>query len=295
MLLLIGSNEELSQSLLTVAAKDQDVDFLDSGSHDVTNPESLNDAVRKAKPSIIVNCAGYHDFYGAETDRERAYALNSFLPRDLARISLEYRCDFFHVSSTTVFSGKIETPFREDDEREPLSVYGDSFLLGERFIAESGCPWCVMRLGDIMGTDILDMERISGKRRNAAEFIAPHCYLSPVSPRRAAQAAGLLIRRKARGLFHYSHDGHATLADVYSEILNIFNEIFHETIDSKIHEIDSREIPVAAERPYFNVPDNTRYREYSGVPDAPWQNALREYMMVHYNKLEDRHEVIQNR
>jgi dTDP-4-dehydrorhamnose reductase len=106
MLLLIGSNEELSQSLLTVAAKDQDVDFLDSDSFDVTNPESLNDAVRKVKPSIIVNCAVYPDFQGAESDRERAYALNSFLPRDLARLSLEYRCDFFHVSSTAVSAGK---------------------------------------------------------------------------------------------------------------------------------------------------------------------------------------------
>jgi dTDP-4-dehydrorhamnose reductase len=104
------------------------------------------------------------------------------------------------------------------------------------------------------------MERISEKRRGDRDFITPRCYLSPVSPRRAAQAAGLLIRRKARGLFHYSHDGHASLAFVYAETLDIFNQIFHETIDCKIHEVDSREIPVAAERPYFNVPDNARYR-----------------------------------
>jgi dTDP-4-dehydrorhamnose reductase len=143
--------------------------------------------------------------------------------------------------------------------------------------------------------DILDLEGISEQRSGAAEFVVPRCCISPVSPRRAAQAAGLLIRRKARGLFHYSHDGHASLAQVYSEILNIFNEIFHETIDCKIHEVDSREIPAAAERPCFNVPDNARYREYSGVPDTAWQNALREYMMVHYNRLEDRHEIIQDR
>jgi dTDP-4-dehydrorhamnose reductase len=106
----------------------QEVYFLDSGSVDVTNPESLNDAVRKVKPSIIVNCAGYHDFQGAETDRERAYSLNSFLPRNLARLSLEYRCDFFHVSSTTVFSGKKEKPYLEDDDREPLSDTATPFF-----------------------------------------------------------------------------------------------------------------------------------------------------------------------
>jgi dTDP-4-dehydrorhamnose reductase len=106
-----------------------------------------------------------------------------------------------------------------------------------------------MRLGDILGRDILDLEGISEQRSGAAEFVVPRCCISPVSPRRAAQAAGLLIRRKARGLFHYSHDGHASLAQVYSEILNIFNEIFHETIDCKIHEVDSREIPAAAKGP----------------------------------------------
>ena len=129
-----------------------------------------------------------------------------------------------------------------------------------------------------MGREPLNITALTRRMKENAAVTLPRCFISPVSPLRAAHAVAVLMRKKGRGIFHYSHDGHDSMATVYGLVRKIYGELSGQELDCEIHEVDHLEIPSEGDRPLFNVLDNRAFKEYCGIPDTDWREALREYM-----------------
>ena len=95
---------------------------------------------------VVINAAAYTAVDAAETDSDRAYAVN----RDGAahrRRRPPTRVGLIHVSTDHVFPGDADTPYEPGDPTGPRSVYGASKLAGEQAVL--GCTpaptWCAPR------------------------------------------------------------------------------------------------------------------------------------------------------
>lgn len=151
-ILLLGKNGqvgwELQRSLSplgeVVAMGREDTDLEDAG--------SLQACIRRHAPSVIVNAAAYTAVDRAESDVERARAINALAPGILAQEALSLGAWLVHYSTDYVFDGSGERPWQETDETGPLNVYGATKLEGERLIRQSGCKHLIFRTSWVYGT-----------------------------------------------------------------------------------------------------------------------------------------------
>lgn len=83
----------------------------------------------------VINCAAYTAVDRAESEEREAFEANGMGPAYLGRACMVLSTPLIHLSTDFVFDGTSETPYREEDKTNPLSVYGRSKLEGERALA----------------------------------------------------------------------------------------------------------------------------------------------------------------
>lgn len=112
---------------------------------DVSQPLSLRDAVRAAKPDLIIHPAAYTAVVKAESEPELARRINTEAPAVLAEEAARTGAALVHFSTDYVFDGRREGAYTEDLPTNPLNVYGATKRDGELAIAASGAAHWILR------------------------------------------------------------------------------------------------------------------------------------------------------
>src|SRR4051794_13085680 len=81
--LVTGAAGQLGTHLVGQLPPD-DVVALTRAELDITSPRAVTDAVRDARPDVVINAAAYTAVDASETDEDRAYAVNATGPQLLA-------------------------------------------------------------------------------------------------------------------------------------------------------------------------------------------------------------------
>src|SRR5881227_736626 len=102
---------------------------------DVADASTVEAAVRRAGPDVIVNCAAWTDVDGAEASPQAALEVNGAGAGNVARAAAGCGAWIVHVSTDYVFDGSKSEPYLESDPVAPLSEYGRSKLEGELAVA----------------------------------------------------------------------------------------------------------------------------------------------------------------
>src|SRR5262249_33675123 len=111
---------------------------------DVTDRERLLYWAREFRPELVVNAAAFTQVDAAESERDRAFAVNGAAldaVAEAAAAAIPGGGVLLHVSTDYVFDGvrsEGTEPYKEDAPTAPLSVYGASKLLGERLALRYG-------------------------------------------------------------------------------------------------------------------------------------------------------------
>jgi len=143
--LISGRNGQLARAFIQ-AFERKSIDFIapDKATLDITKPADVAEMVSVYKPNVILNCAAYNLVDQAERDHERAYAVNSEGPKNLAVAASRHKAVLVHFGSDYVFDGNKESGlYNEEDEVNPLSQYGKSKLSGEEEVFKH-CPKCLI-------------------------------------------------------------------------------------------------------------------------------------------------------
>lgn len=112
---------------------------------DLADPEALVATVKTIAPDVIVNAAAYTAVDRAESEPERARIINAEAPAVLAREAKKSGTWLVHYSTDYIFDGSGTDPWREDDPKGPINIYGQTKLEGEEAIRQSGCHYLIFR------------------------------------------------------------------------------------------------------------------------------------------------------
>jgi dTDP-4-dehydrorhamnose reductase len=96
----------------------------------VVDFSSLEAAIDSWKPQVIVNAIGIINKGIAGSDPLVSIAINSLLPHQLTQLAAAHGARLVHFSTDCVFSGRRGN-YVEDDEPDPVDLYGRTKLLGE--------------------------------------------------------------------------------------------------------------------------------------------------------------------
>lgn len=275
-LVLGGKTGLLGQALVhSLTADGWDVVVAGRPDIDPLNTDSLEAVVAQTAPTVIFNGIAYTKVDLAEDEEEAAYALNRSLPAQLGRLACRYTAWLIHFSTDFVFNGKKSTPYTEEDETDPISVYGKSKLAGEQALLQA-CPerCCIIRTSWLFGpgrnnfiTTILNRCRSAGKASVVHDQIGSPTYAPDL-----ADAAVKLANLRATGIVHVANTGQASWCELASEAVSLAD------LHAPVEPINSEDYPVKAVRPAYSVFSTARYTELTGAQMRPWPQALREYI-----------------
>ena len=176
---------------------------------DIRDSERVREIVADVNPDTVVNCAAYTDVDGCEENPELARAVNADAPGDIAELCADRGIEFVHLSTDYVFDGEAEEPYTEDDEPNPIQVYGETKWAGEQQVLEAAPEAIICRLSFVWGRHGATGELegfpawvLGGAR---AEESVPAFTDQYVTPTRAGYAADVvldLLGSNAEGVFH---------------------------------------------------------------------------------------------
>ena len=130
-ILLTGANGQVGRALLPVLKEFGEVIAPLRAELDLSQAESIRGWVRKVSPRWIVNPGAYTAVDLAESEPEKAFAINAEAVRVIAEEAVSAGSAVISFSTDYVFPGGGEEPWVETDAVGPLNVYGKSKLGGE--------------------------------------------------------------------------------------------------------------------------------------------------------------------
>ncbi len=112
---------------------------------DLGEAARLEQALREARPGVVIHPAAIADVDQCERDHALAYAVNVVGAANLARASAAVGAHVVHISTDYVFDGSEEHPgpYDESAEPHPVNYYGVTKLEAERVISSI----CAGRVG----------------------------------------------------------------------------------------------------------------------------------------------------
>jgi dTDP-4-dehydrorhamnose reductase len=129
---------------------------------DLLDEGAVDSILDEARPEWLIHCAALADLEACEENPEAARRLNADLPSALAKACKTRRIHMVQVSTDAVFDGTKSGVYTEEDAPNPVSIYSQTKLDGERAVLESNADAIVARV-NFYGWSL------SG-RRSLAEF-----------------------------------------------------------------------------------------------------------------------------
>lgn len=244
---------------------------------DITSRDSVFACIEKEKPAVIINCAAYTAVDKAESETEKAWAVNQAGPGYLAAAARQHNALLAHISTDFVFDGSQGRPYSIEDRPNPLSVYGKSKLAGENEVLNSGAEALVVRtawLYSAHGNNFVKTMLRLMKERESIGVVTDQIG-TPTWANSLARVIWQLIDHNARGLFHWSDAG---VASWYDFAVAIQEEAFASGLLQKqipIKPIATADYPLPATRPGFSVLDKTATCRLLGHQPDHWRINLR--------------------
>lgn len=251
----------------------RDVLALTSAECDVTNVDTVRGFVEP--DDMVINCAAYTQVDAAETDRDRALAVNAAGPGNLATVCAHAGADLVHISTDYVFgaSASRRTPYEVDDETGPVNVYGRTKLAGEQAVLAAKPDAYVVRTAWVYrggdGADFVATMRRLAAGDGPVDVVADQFG----SPTYAGDLVSALLRIAdggvRPGVLHAANAGQASRFD---QARATFAAVGADP--DRVRPVGSDRHPRPAPRPAYTVLSARRSAEAGLTPLRDWREAL---------------------
>ncbi len=144
-ILLFGKNGQLGWELNRTLMCLGELIALDYPEVNFEKPKDVINIVNLIKPDLIVNAAAYTDVDKAEEEPDKARLINADTPGEIARWCKKNNAVIIHYSTDYVFDGTKGSPYTEQDQPNPLNVYGQTKLAGEIAIQQINAIHMILR------------------------------------------------------------------------------------------------------------------------------------------------------
>src|SRR5690242_16438524 len=129
-ILITGGGGQLASDL-EAQLQGEEVVALPRAELDVTDDAKVESVFASLRPTLVVNCAAFHNVEVCEREEDTAFAVNARAVKRLAQRCAEAEARFVHLSTNYVFDGTAANPYDEDALPSPRSIYAISKLAGE--------------------------------------------------------------------------------------------------------------------------------------------------------------------
>lgn len=280
-ILVVGANGQLGNCFRKIAPDFQsnfDFNFTDSETLDITDEDQVYDFFEDYKPDFCINASAYTAVDLAETEVEKAFAVNADGVANLAESCRKFNTVFIHISTDYVFDGDTNISYSEDNFTNPQGVYGASKLKGEELALEINPKTIILRTSwlysEFNKNFVKTMLHLFSVKEELG--IVADQFGQPTNANDLAEVVMKIIQsqNKTFGIFHFSN---------YPETSWFhFAEKIEEFSDSKVKlkAITTEDFPTPAKRPKRSTMSLDKIENTYQISLKHWENSLEECLDI---------------
>lgn len=275
-ILITGANGMLAKAVKE-CFKEETLILTDVEELDITNLKQVEEFIFDSNPDVIINCAAYTAVDKAEEEVDLARKINAEGPKNLAIAAKKANCILVHISTDYVFGGdlSLNSIYKENDVKTPVTVYGITKLEGENAICEEMDNYYIFRTAWLYGDGknfVRTMLKL-GKEKQELNVVSDQHG----SPTYAVDLANIIYQALEKkipyGIYHATNQGFTTWYDFTKKILADSNII------CKVNAVTSKEYVTPAKRPTNSMLSKQKLEEQE-IEIPTWEDALSRYLKV---------------
>ena len=284
--LITGSNGQLGQAIQSIVGNYPSIDFVfcTSSELNITDKTNCETVFEKYKPQFCINAAAYTAVDKAESEPEKAFAINVTGAQNVAEVCKTHNTILLHVSTDFVFDGdkknvtlsEVEVPYTEDDIPNPAGIYGLTKLQGEQAIESTWEKHFIIRTSwvysQFANNFMKTMLRLASERDSLS--VVSDQIGTPTNAVDLAEALVKIIQFcqtepvEVYGIYNFSNEGQCSWYDFANEIFRV------NSISINLQPIPTTAYPTPAKRPAYSVLDKSKIKEVFSIEIKNWENSL---------------------
>jgi len=284
-ILVTGERGQLGSEIKALAPEFPSLEILYTNSDilDITSEADVNAFIGENKPELVINCTAYTAVDQAEEDSLHAGLLNRDAVRNLALACKAYGTFFIHISTDYVFDGTSSTPYVEEDQVNPSSIYGITKMEGEGEILISGVKsiilrtsWLYSSFGSNFVKTMIRMGMEKDELRIVSDQIGTPTYAEDLA-RTILKIASMTAVDGAAfipGIYHYSNEG---VASWYDFALAVFE--YYGIRNCLVKPIETHEYPTPAKRPAYSILNKSKIKSTFNIEIPHWRDSLKKCVL----------------
>ena len=286
-ILVTGANGQLGNEMQVISKQYPAYNFLFVTRNEL--PIDDTDAVKKFfaenKIDACVNCAAYTAVDKAESEIDKANAINGTAVGNLAALCKQYNAAFIHISTDYVFDGTATMPYKAEHPVNPVNAYGASKLLGEQLAIQNNPASIIIRTSWVyssFGNNFVKTMMRLMKDRESLNVVADQ----EGCPTYAADLAAAIMKIVEQLPYKYNTSTPAATIFSYSNKGTInwhqFATAIKEISGSKcvVNPIPSSQYPTPAKRPSYSVMDVSKIEDTFHLTAPAWRGSLEKCMAL---------------
>lgn len=244
---------------------------------DITIEQDVRASVEQARPQYVINCVATADVDRCEREPDWAFSVNADGPRLLARACRETGAELVHVSTDYVFDGSKTGFYTQQDEPNPISVYGKSKLAGEQAVREElersyviRTSWIFGLKGKNFGSRVIDYAREGRDLKGVTDQTSIPTYAPDLAGRILD-----IINLGAYDLYQVTNMGVASWYEFAQAALELAN-----LSDTRIEPVTRASLNQLAPRPHNSALRCLVSENLGLAPLRHWREALEDFVGV---------------
>ena len=275
--LVTGAGGQLGQAIQHIAGQHPEITFVfcTSSELDITNKDNCERIFEQYQPEYCINTAAYTAVDKAESEPEKAQAINVVGAQHIATVCKKHSTVLLHISTDFVFDGKHDQPYTETDIPNPTGIYGQTKLDGEIAVQKHCDKYFIIRTSWVysqFGHNFMKtMLRLASERDSLSVV---HDQIG--TPTHAVDLAEALVtiissKKEAFGIYNFSNEGVCSWYDFAKEIFKV------NDVSIQVNPIPTTAYPTPAQRPHYSVLDKSKIKNTFGMVIKKWEAALQPF------------------
>lgn len=240
--------------------------------------EATKDLIEAEKPKIVLHAAAMTEVDLCETDRAAALRDNFEATRYVAEATNHVGALLIYFGTDFVFDGKQSTPYREEDIPHPISIYGETKFLAERFLCLQSKRFVIFRSSWLFGKhgDNFPKKILKQAEEGKPLHVVADQFGNPTFTWDLAGAVGEAIEILGQGaagkenqVYHLTNEGTVSRYEFARAILRKRNLPL-----DRLSPISSKELRAAAARPQNSALLTEKIKKQFGIRFRSWEDAL---------------------
>lgn len=252
---------------------------------DLCNTNLIRKIILADKIKLIINTAAYTEVDQAEENYDTAMTVNGILVENLAKICKEFNILLVHISTDYVFNGEGNTPFMEHQKTNPICVYGESKLKGERAIKQSDCRYVIIRtswvFSEFKENFLKTMLRLAQKNDSikiVSDQIGCPTYAQDIAKAIISVISFFKNNKIKYGIYHYTGDDPCSWYQ-FAEYIFFEAQKLGFKIPKTIIPIKSNEYKTLAKRPKYSVLNCSKIKKEFKISQPNWKIGVQKALL----------------